>query len=398
MGFLDREKEDFAMIHQSIRCGRMRGFTLIELLVVIAIISVLIALLLPAVQAAREAARRAQCTNNLKQITLAIANYVDVNSVTPLHEYRYATENGGANGNSGTHSWYCAIAPYLEQMPMYNSINFTYTLEWVYGGPVKGPNIIDLTVNQASIASLLCPSDGIVNTCSGYAQYISYQPGNFNYVANTGHPRNVLLPGDPPNTGALPPLSGILSTSKMYLGQLFCTAVSNPNVNVNVTLASITDGTSNTAAVSESLVNDGSGNSSDKRRNLYYTASGLIDAEIYPSVPALAVVQDGLASPIEYPPWSFFKGLTWAYTDAWERHVYAHLFPPNTPPINTYHNNTFRCQEGDSGMCPSSNHPGGINVSFMDGSVHFIKNSINLQTWWFLGTRGRGEVVSSDSY
>src|SRR5271166_2874500 len=241
MGFLDREKEDFAMIHQSIRCGRMRGFTLIELLVVIAIIAVLISLLLPAVQAAREAARRAQCTNNLKQITLAIANYVDVNNVTPLHEYRYATENGGANGNAGTHSWYCAIAPYLEQMPMYNSINFTYTLEWVYGGPVKGPNIIDLTVNKASIASLLCPSDGVINTCSGYAQYISYQPGNFNYVANTGHPRNVLLPGDPPNTGALPPLSGILSTSKMYLGLLFCwnsagTNANDVNVNVNVSL------------------------------------------------------------------------------------------------------------------------------------------------------------------
>jgi prepilin-type N-terminal cleavage/methylation domain-containing protein/prepilin-type processing-associated H-X9-DG protein len=398
MGVLDREKEELAMHYHSGHCRRILGFTLIELLVVIAIISVLIALLLPAVQSAREAARRAQCTNNLKQLTLAIANYVDVNSVTPLHEYRYATENGGANGNSGTHSWYCSIAPYMEQMPMYNSINFTYTVEWVYSGPIMGPNTIDLTVNKASIASLLCPSDGVVNTCSGYAQYISYQPGNFNYVANTGHPRNVLLPGDPPNTGALPSLTGILSTSKMYQGRLFCTAVSDLNVNVNVNLASITDGTSNTAAVSESLVNDGSGNSSDPRRNLFYTASGLIDAENFPSVPALAVVQDGLAKPIAYAPWSFFKGLTWAYTDAWERHVYAHLFPPNTPPINTYHNNTFRCQEGDSGMCPTSNHPGGVNVSFMDGSVHFIKNTVNLQAWWFLGTRGRGEVVSSDSY
>jgi prepilin-type N-terminal cleavage/methylation domain-containing protein/prepilin-type processing-associated H-X9-DG protein len=378
--------------------ARARGFTLIELLVVIAIIAVLIALLLPAVQSAREAARRMQCTNNLKQITLAIANYVDVNIYTPLHEYRYATENGGTNGNAGTHSWFCFIAPYMEQMTMYNAMNFTYTLEWVYSGAITGPNPIDLTVNKASIASLLCPSDALVNTCSGYAQYISYQPGNFNYVGNTGHPRNVLLPGDAPNTGALPPLSGIMSTSKMYLGVLYCTAVSDPNVNVNVSMASITDGTSNTAAVSESLVNDGTGNASDQRRNLHYTASGLIDAQNFPSVPALAVVQDGLAGPINYPPWSFFKGVTWAYTDGWERHVYAHLFPPNTPPINTYHNNTFRCQEGDSGMCPTSNHPGGVNVSFMDGSVRFIKNSVNLQTWWFLGTRGRGELISADTY
>jgi prepilin-type N-terminal cleavage/methylation domain-containing protein/prepilin-type processing-associated H-X9-DG protein len=378
---------------------RRRGFTLIELLVVIAIIAVLIALLLPAVQSAREAARRMQCTNNLKQITLAIANYVDVNNTTPLHEYRYATENGGTNGRSGTHSWFCGIAPFMDQMVMYNSMNFSYTQEWVYPpGAITGANPIEMTVNKTSVATLLCPSDGVFNTGSGDGSF-SYQCGNFNYVANTGHPRNVLLPGDPPNGAALPPLTGIISMSRMYLGQYWCdTTASDANTNINVTLASITDGTSNTAAVSESLVNDGTGNSPDPRRNLNYTNSGLIDARDNPSVPALLVVQDGLAGPINWQPWSIYKGLTWAYTDAWERHVYSHLFPPNVPPINTYHDDTFRCQEGDSGMNPTSNHPGGVNVSFMDGSVHFIKNSVNLQTWWFMGTRGRGEIISSDSY
>ena len=385
------------MINSSVR-ERIRAFTLIELLVVIAIIAVLIALLLPAVQAAREAARRMQCTNNLKQITLAIANYVDTNNVTPLHEFRFGSEGTPNVGPSGTHSWFCGIAPYLEQTTMYNSMNFSFTLEWVDSGVIAGPNPVEFTVNKASIATLLCPSDGTVNTCSGYS-FINYQPGNFNYVANTGHPRNVLLPGDPPNTGSLPPLTGIISMSPMYQGQVYClTAAQQANTNITVSLASITDGTSNTAAVSESLVNDGSGNSPDPRRNLYYTSSGLIDAQNFPSVGALAVVQDGLANPIEYQPWSFFKGLSWAYTDAWERHVYAHLFPPNTKPISTFHTDTFRCQEGDAGMCPTSNHPGGVNVSFMDGSVHFIKNTISLQPWWFMGTRGRGEIISSDSY
>jgi prepilin-type N-terminal cleavage/methylation domain-containing protein len=151
------------------------AFTLIELLVVIAIIAVLIALLLPAVQSDREAARRAQCTNNLKQITLAIHNYLDVNNTTPLHEYRYATEGGGANGNAGTHSWLCGLLPFLEQSTIYNAINLIYTVEWAYGGTLYGPNPIDYTVNKSSVSAFLCPSDGVVNTCSGYSSIINHQ-------------------------------------------------------------------------------------------------------------------------------------------------------------------------------------------------------------------------------
>jgi prepilin-type N-terminal cleavage/methylation domain-containing protein/prepilin-type processing-associated H-X9-DG protein len=378
---------------------RLRGFTLIELLVVIAIIAVLIALLLPAVQSAREAARRAQCTNNLKQITLAIANYVDVNATTPLHMYRYTydPEAGGDTslGYSGDHAWTCGIMPFLDQATMYNSMNFSYTEEWAYGGAVLGPSPTEMTVYRASVATLLCPSDAVVNTCSGDPTD-SYPNGNFNYVANTGHPRNILLPGDPPTGGNVPYLTGIMSMARMYKNQGACaSAAYAATTNVNVTLASITDGTSNTAAISESLVNDGSGNSPDGRRNLNYTNSGLVEAI---DVPALAVVQDGLAGPINWQPWSIYKGLTWAYTDAWEKHVYAHLLPPNSAPIITYYTDTFRCCEGDGAMNPTSNHPGGVNVSFMDGSVHFIKNTINLQAWWFMGTRGRGEIISSDQY
>ena len=273
---------------------------------------------------------------------------------------------------------------------MYNAINFSYTMEWIYGGTIIGPNPIDYTVNKASIATLLCPSDGIVNTCSGYAQYINYQPGNFNYVANTGHPRNVLLPGDPPNTGSLPPLTGIISMSPH---------VSGAGLLPHGGPAGHHQHHGHVGQHHRRHIEYGRGQRIARERRHRYgnrpqartcstPASGLIDAQINPSVPALAVVQDGLANPIPYQPWSYFKGLTWAYTDAWEQHVYAHLFPPNTKPIDTYHTDTFRCQEGDSGMCPTSNHPGGVNVSFMDGSVHFIKNSINLQPWWFMGTRG----------
>jgi prepilin-type N-terminal cleavage/methylation domain-containing protein/prepilin-type processing-associated H-X9-DG protein len=378
------------------RSHRPEGFTLIELLVVIAIIAVLIALLLPAVQSAREAARRAQCVNNLKQITLAIANYVDINSTTPLHEYRYAYEWGDTSrGYSGDHSWFCGIMPYMEQSTMYNAMNFSYTEEWAYSGAVLGPSPTEMTVYRTSVASLLCPSDGVINTCAGDPTD-SYPNGNFNYVGNTGHPRNILLPGDPPTNGNVPQLTGVLSMCRMYTQQGSCqSAAYAATTNVNVNLASITDGTSNTAAVSESLTNDGSGNSNDPRRNLNYTNSGLVEAI---NVPALAVVQDGLAGPVNWQPWSIYKGLTWAYTDAWEKHVYAHLLPPNSAPIITYYTDTFRCCEGDGAMNPTSNHPGGVNVSFMDGSVHFIKNTVNLQTWWFMGTRNRGEIISADTY
>ncbi len=364
---------------------RRRAFTLIELLVVIAIIGVLIGLLLPAVQAAREAARRAQCTNNLKQITLAIINYTETYGATPLHEFRYQGDAGVPG--SGCKSWYCGILPFAEQMPLYNALNFSYTTEYAEISPGVGPSA---TVFHTTVSTFLCPSDGVTNNnVPGI--------GCFNYVANSGHPRNILLPGDSPNGGNFPPLTGIVSTAKMYPGQIFCSSGGNTTADTTVKFAAITDGLSNTAAVSESLMNDGQGNSPDPRRNLNYTNAGLTDQV---DVSVLAVVQDGLAAGNvqNWQPWSYYKGQGWGYTDAWERHLYSHVFPPNGPSINTYNTDTFRCLEGDSSMNPTSLHPGGVNLSMMDGSVRFLKNSINLPAWWALGTKGRGELVSSDAY
>src|SRR5271165_7133531 len=108
------------------------AFTLIELLVVIAIIAVLIALLLPAVQSAREAARRAQCTNNLKQIGLAMHNYVSSNELVPPTTVDYNNNNAGWGGNQPHQNFsaHARLLPYLEQNAAYNAINWTFGARW----------------------------------------------------------------------------------------------------------------------------------------------------------------------------------------------------------------------------------------------------------------------------
>ena len=116
-------------------CSRSTGFTLIELLVVIAIIAVLIALLLPAVQAAREAARRAQCTNNMKQLGIALHNYHDVVGSFPTSFWRDTLNPNGTTDVSNRHSWISMILPYIEQAPIYNAMNFQLAV----GGPLYAP-------------------------------------------------------------------------------------------------------------------------------------------------------------------------------------------------------------------------------------------------------------------
>jgi len=222
----------------SIRARRRSlGFTLIELLVVIAIIAVLIALLLPAVQSAREAARRAQCVNNLKQLGLAVHNYITRQDVLPAHTL----------DNSQTWGWFAPwtalILPDIEQMPLYNALNFNLPmLEIGFISPFYGANT---TVGLTSISVLFCPSESIQKS----PNFTAVEYAMMNYAGNFGGPPMIKS-----CNGTIVPVQGNLIFGLMGLLGSPVPTGAGP-----VRIASITDGTSNTALFSEHLLAYGNG-------------------------------------------------------------------------------------------------------------------------------------------
>ncbi|MBX6316629.1 MAG: DUF1559 domain-containing protein, partial [Isosphaeraceae bacterium] len=230
-----------------------RGFTLIELLVVIAIIGVLIALLLPAVQAAREAARRAQCVNNLKQLGIAMHNYHDVNGTFPP----------GRKGCCwGT--WNIFILPFIEQTAAFNAWNS-------YGNNVSGPDgthryfgVVNRTVANMAISTLLCPSDSGTNSSNPVTATmgnVKYECRFRNYVVNMGNT----------NIGQMNFPAASSTPQIIFLGAPFYD-MGSPNIDIPppstyypgrntrnlVGVAAITDGTSNTLMLSEVIIAQGS--------------------------------------------------------------------------------------------------------------------------------------------
>ena len=210
-----------------------RGFTLIELLVVIAIIAVLIALLLPAVQAAREAARRSQCTNNLKQLGLAVHNYLSQQNCFPPVVENLSTPAYNATGDPWPLDWSATILPQFEQQPLYNAINFSLSAgAWT-------PDPSNSTVVYTKVATMLCPSDNI--------KIPSISPQGYkNYVANIGGP-----PVTSVWTGVIVPMQPSMNNNP---GQ--ATGYVNSNCG-SFGVEGITDGTSNTAMFCETLVGSG---------------------------------------------------------------------------------------------------------------------------------------------
>jgi prepilin-type N-terminal cleavage/methylation domain-containing protein/prepilin-type processing-associated H-X9-DG protein len=301
-----------------------RGFTLIELLVVIAIIAVLIALLLPAVQAAREAARRAQCVNNLRQIGIAVHGYLDTNAVFP-------TQMGFIANLAVDHrnSWMLQILPHLEQQAIFSAWNLSplpesATYSWT-----------NTTLIALPLRSYICPSYSGPTTQQGQRDWL-YYPAPLptwniaitSYKGNVGDNLTNAFPGatarlgDPASGSTTPTARGIF-----WRGPL------------NITVAGVTDGTSNTMLAAEAVPNLSKWN-------------GWAESNSCVALTSIPINQKVNADP-NLPDYSYgFQ----------------------TP------------------------HPGSMNSAFCDGSVRSLKLSIARLVYMAISTRAGGEVVGADAY
>ncbi|MCR9293662.1 MAG: DUF1559 domain-containing protein [bacterium] len=324
------------MHHRRVLMNRSQraAFTLVELLVVIAIIGILVSLLLPAVQTAREAARRMQCSNNLKQLSLA------------LHNYESAYKRFPAGRNELRHSPHSALLPFIEQTNLGQLIDFR--VRWDH------PNNAQALATE--IAIYRCPSDPVQSAPNTW--------GSTNYRSSQG---SGLLWGLPPS-----------DPSDVNYGMPAPNGVLIPNLYLR--FGDITDGTSNTAAFSEHGLGDFS--------NAISSPTDTFWPHTHPDNPDQAILdcQSIDVLDLQYQrvsdvgaPWMNGYHSTTAY---------FHVAPPNS--------RSCMFPPGRIATAAQSYHPGGVNFSRCDGSVSFVSQSIDVATWRALGSRNGGESLVGD--
>ncbi len=351
------------------RLPHRRGFTLIELLVVIAIIAVLIALLLPAVQAAREAARRGQCLNNLKQIGLACLNYESATGAFPMGNATAALIDpyGGPPCNTYfAHSAFSFILPYIEQSNAANSYNFSRSYQ----------SVVQITAGITRVNTYFCPSDQVSAT-DDVVDFIAVTQNS--YAMSRGRIENILFNWA---LASYPdPNAQNYSTCNWGGGD----GMFMPSSVVR--LADVIDGTSNTFLMGEQsrFLNEPSpsefnfGNFTGAFQGPPWTAANSTWPNDYRPTGGAFVIPQLNAKP----------DMTGA--------LIGQLFSLSLPTDWLQGNNpTIFQQLGQWGF--RSNHPGGANFGFADGSVKFIKTSIAINTYRALGTRNLSETVSADAY